>query len=343
MKTLTACLGLIWILPLLDGPPVVAGSRFDIVRDGQPACAIVVAERPSPGARLAALELQSHVLKITGVELPLRNDTEPSPGPRILVGESAATRALGLRGTDFPPQEYLATLAYWNYAYPPRDFDLESNVSIAPCLHTCAYAIDDAVRENDMKFYRAWLAKAKAPMFLWNYYHHPMEPALIDKWKCFPNVMVHETARAARMFIQDGVRGIFECGEQDQLEHYVMLKLWDDPGLETDAVLDEFFTLYFGRAARPMNQFYRSIESMACDQALYPPGIHKQNKDIAWRNLGTPDRLKNLAALMAEADALAGTEIERQRVALWRNSIWKWMLDGRAEYEARTAKSTGAP
>ena len=48
--------------------------------------------------------------------------------------------------------------------------------------------------------------------------------------------------------------------------------------------------------------------------------------------------MKNLAALMAEAEALADTEIERQRVALWRNSIWKWMLDGRAEYEARTPR-----
>jgi hypothetical protein len=607
---------------ILEHHAVAVDGRFDIVRDGRPACAIVIAEQPSRAAHLAALELQSHVVKITGVELPLRHDVEPTPGARILVGESAATRGLGLRGTDFAPQEYLigfrsnalvligrdwadteanrremgrtindqrladlrhkidywkavglpdrgplelelpgvfddqgtcyatydflerccglrwygptdltsvipkrgdlsahgkdirrapalkhrnalsvaswpflrgqwgaftdaqvflhwrrlrlggekwaanhtihrrtiqtvlndpdyqaqgpakglnlcythpklvqalaqkardffdgkgqlpegfkamgdyfaivpedvaqycacdrcrvlldrgkdlrtgffssgeisdywfsfvnavarelrqthphkyiATLAYWNYAYPPRHFDLEPNVSIAPCLHTCAYAIDDAVRENDMKFYRAWLAQAKAPMFLWNYYHHPMEPALIDKWKCFPNVMVHQTARAARLFIQDGVRGIFECGEQDQLEHYVMIKLWDDPGLDTDGLLDEFFTLYFGAAARPMNQFYRSIESIACDQALYPPKLHKQNRDIAWRNLGTPDRMQNLAALMAEADTLAATESERQRVALWRNSIWKWMLDGRAEYEARTQRSDGA-
>jgi hypothetical protein len=61
------------------------------------------------------------------------------------------------------PDKHLATLAYWNYAYPPRDFDLEPNVSIAPCLHTCAYAINDEVRENDMRFYHAWLTKRKPP------------------------------------------------------------------------------------------------------------------------------------------------------------------------------------
>ena len=107
-----SCIGA-FLLPMLAFAqpsllsPTGPGERFDLVRDGKPACAIVIAERPSPAARLAALELQSHVLKITGVELPLRHDAEPTPGARILVGESAATRALGLRGTDFAPQEYL--------------------------------------------------------------------------------------------------------------------------------------------------------------------------------------------------------------------------------------------
>ncbi len=233
------------------------------------------------------------------------------------------------------PDRFIATLAYWNYAFPPRDFEIEPNVSIAPCLHTCAYAINDEVRENDMRLYQAWLPKAKAPMFLWNYYHHPMEPALIDKWKCFPNVMVHETAKSARMFLRDGVRGIFECGEQDQVEQYVMVKIWDDPSLDTDALLKEFFAGYFGAASEPMSKFYALLETTACDQSLYPPKLHKQDRNIAWKNLGTPDRMKQLADFMAEAGTRAGNETERQRVALWNNSIWKWMLDGRAEHEAR--------
>jgi hypothetical protein len=50
--------------------------------------------------------------------------------------------------------------------------------------------------------------------------------------------------------------------------------------------------------------------------------------------------MKNLATLMAEVGALASTEIESQRVAFWRNPIWKWMLDGRADFEARTVKTS---
>ncbi|MBI4326129.1 MAG: hypothetical protein HY674_12815 [Chloroflexi bacterium] len=83
------------------------GKTITLVQEGQPACAIVIAERPGPAARLAALELQYHLLKISGAEIPIRSENQPVEGRRILVGESAATRQLGLRSADFKPQEYL--------------------------------------------------------------------------------------------------------------------------------------------------------------------------------------------------------------------------------------------
>lgn len=236
------------------------------------------------------------------------------------------------------PDKYVATLAYWNYAYPPRGFDIEPNVSVAPCLHTCMYAIHPEIRENDMRLYKGWLEQAEAPIFLWNYYHHPMEPALINKWKCFPNIMVHESARAARMFINDGIRGIFICGEQDMLEGYVIVKLWDDPDQDVDAMLHEFFERYFGAASAPMEKFYLQIEEIACNPANYPPPLYRKDgidwKNVAWTHLGTPERMEQLGALMREAQTLAQTELEKRRVSLWHDALWKWMAEGRAEYAA---------
>ena len=84
-----------------------AQSTFTLARDGQPACTIVVADRASLAAHLAALELQYHILKISGADLPIRSDKETVSGPRVLVGESQATQALGLKGADFASQEYL--------------------------------------------------------------------------------------------------------------------------------------------------------------------------------------------------------------------------------------------
>ena len=238
------------------------------------------------------------------------------------------------------PDKYIATLAYWNYAYPPEGFEMEPNVSMAPCLHTCMYAIHKEIRENDMKLYHEWLQRTRAPLYLWNYYHHPMEPAVIEKFNCFPNVMVHETAKTMRMFIEDGVRGIFICGEQDMLEGYVIARIWDDPALDVDVLLDEFFTRYFGAAATPMKTFYLQVEQIACDPANYPPPLYRENgidwKNVAWTSLGTEERMKQLGALMAEAESLAQTDMEKRRVGLWRDALWKWMVDGRAAVSGST-------
>ncbi len=242
------------------------------------------------------------------------------------------------------PDKYIATLAYWNYALPPHGFDLEPNVSIAPCLHTCVYAIHKDMRENDMKLYKEWLGKARAPMFLWNYYHHPMEPALIDKWKCFPNVMVHRSAESMRMFIRDGIRGIFICGEQDMLEAYIIAKIWDDPRQDVDDLLHEFFVRYFGASAKPMEAFYRELERIATDPKNYPPPLYRKNgidwKNVAWTHLGTAPRMAKLGALMDQAQRLAHTDIEKQRVALWREAFWTWMEEGRAQYLAGESGTT---
>ena len=169
----------------------------------------------------------------------------------------------------------------------------------APCLHTCYYAVHDGIRENDLNFYRQWGRKTTAPLFLWVYYHHPMEPALIDHWKCFPNVMVHQTAQAMQMFIRDGVRGIYECGEQDQLEQYVMAKVWDDPGVNVDAIVDEFFHRSFGAAGEPMKRFYLRLEAIACDPANYPAPYHRRD-GIDWKrspgnDWGPPSAWRNWA------------------------------------------------
>jgi hypothetical protein len=96
------------MLPLITAISIAAAQQpaspppaFDLVKDGVPACAIVTADRPRPAAQLAALELQYHLLRITGAEVPIHRDSDPVQGRRVLVGESAATRQLGLRSADF--------------------------------------------------------------------------------------------------------------------------------------------------------------------------------------------------------------------------------------------------
>jgi len=81
-----------------------------LVREQQPVASIVLAQKPTRAASLAAHELQYHVALITGAKLPIVADDAAVQGARILVGESAATRAIGLKNDDFGPQEYLISL-----------------------------------------------------------------------------------------------------------------------------------------------------------------------------------------------------------------------------------------
>jgi len=145
------------------------------------------------------------------------------------------------------------------------------------------------------------------------------------------------------------VRGIFECGEQDQLEQYVMARVWDDPDVDIDGLIDEFFHAYFGAAGEPMKRFYLRLEEIACDPANYAPPIHRSNgidwRKAAWETLGTDDRMKELGTLMDEAGRLAatGSEKEQARVALWRTALWEWMQQGWEEHRAVASPERRAP
>ena len=233
------------------------------------------------------------------------------------------------------PDKFISTLGYWAYALPPG-FQVEPNVSVAPCLHTCYFPIHPGMRDNDLTLYRDWHQHSEGPMFMWVYYHHPMEPALIQGWKCFPHVMVHDTARAMRQFVRDGVHGIFECGEQDQLEQYVMARVWDDPDTDVDAVIREFFHLYFGPASTPMQQFYLRLEHIATNPANYPAPYSRPDgidwKKAAWETLGTAEHMQELGTLIDQADQAATSHPYRQRFTLWRTALWEWMQQGRQEY-----------
>ena len=75
--------------------------------DGQPRATIVIARNPTPSARLASLELRHHIARISGAVLPIVLDSEKVGGPCLYVGESDATRVIGLDAAGLKPQEYL--------------------------------------------------------------------------------------------------------------------------------------------------------------------------------------------------------------------------------------------
>lgn len=92
-----------------------AETPLTLVRDGQAMAVIIVPAAPNASALSGAKELQLHLRKMTGADVPIvadRADGGANPADagvnkvRIMVGESRATRQLGISASDYTDQEY---------------------------------------------------------------------------------------------------------------------------------------------------------------------------------------------------------------------------------------------
>jgi hypothetical protein len=235
------------------------------------------------------------------------------------------------------PEKFIGALAYENYFWKPADpdFKLEPNVSVVPCLQVRNFW-HKKTWENDIKWYKEWVKISKAPVFLWNYYCHPEEGAIIRKQKPWPHFFAHTIDKLAKMYAEDGIRGVFLCGHGEQLDFYVTMKLYDDPSQNVDELLDDFFDKYFGAASEPMKNFYLLIEETANNPDNYPQnGNHHQNEQIRWEMLATQERMEKLGQYIEAAKSLAETDLEKKRVGCWEKAIWQSIKEGREAYYSR--------
>ncbi len=280
------------------------------------------------------------------------------------------------------PGKYLTVVAYHQNYYPPTKEPLESNVAVTFCIHAALRpvpAMDRAVRGLLDKWDEEPLGLSTAtgpgrpaqgradqasaapprptqqrPKYLWLYFHRP-GPAN----PFFPGFMAHHLVRQMQDYHRRGFRGIFvepayfprdarqEGGAGRApivtlLELYLAFKLADDPTLDGNKLIDEFFPLYYGSAAEPMRKLYEAIEHTYCDPATYAssPATYYgyQTPQIAWKKLGTRARMLEFEALMKEAAQAARTPMEKKRVALFEQSIWNRMQTA----SRQTAQGTSA-
>ena len=250
------------------------------------------------------------------------------------------------------PDKYLTIAAYHQYYYPPTREPLEPNVAITFGIHAQLRVVPAMGRAiNDLL--NKWGEESRErPKYLWLWFHRP---GRVNPF--FPGFMAHNMVKQMKEYHKLGFRGIavepaYLSGLKGDakrapivnlLELYVAFKLADDPTLDGNKLIDEFFTLYYGAAARPMQTLYEKIEQVYCDPDNYSFNPYNyfgyQTKDIAWGKLGTKERMMEFGKLMKESKKAAKTEKEKKRVALFEKSVWQRMKAGQKTYLESLSKN----
>ena len=231
------------------------------------------------------------------------------------------------------PGAQILTLAYGSHEELP-DLQLEDNVVVFFCYSSNRVPNSDGDKHREL--IRRWRkAYPNQPLALWLYNCFPQLVAEWGRFHCFPGFFAREEADQYRFFKEQNVRaGIFHCGFSGEADNYLQFELMLDPTRDPGELLDEYFSMY-GRAAKPMREFYDIVEERFCDKSLYPKGGGHQTFAVAWGNLGTPDVMAKLADCVKRAEALVATPEEKRRLEIFRASIWTYMQQGFEKYQRR--------
>jgi hypothetical protein len=239
------------------------------------------------------------------------------------------------------PSRRIVCLAYMTHAAPPVRVKLEPNVLVQFCFACNRLNFDRPSYEHEAELLKQWRAGNPAlPLYLWLYYTFPVEVANNGKFHCFPGFFVRAIGEQFRLFGEADVRGVFHCGYGQDVEAYLTYRLMDEPLLDTEAVLTEYFDRLYGPAAGPMRQLYEAIERTYGDPASYPEAIatgrieghHHQTEEVAWGYLGTEQRMAGFEKLLQQAQAAAQTPEQKQRMKLFTLGTWDYMVAGRTQY-----------
>ncbi len=236
------------ILTNLDGFGI--GSTIPLAQNDNgrpclcPRCSNVQREGDPPGA----IRLPDEV---TGEQRKNQQNGPPSAVVIDFVNHVAETV------TRERPDLWIGTEAYAYSVAPPRKTRVHPRVKVQVATYHCAvlFALDDPRSKINQEFNRQLTGWRRAcdHILIWSYDMNPRE-----LWLPFPNLLAQP--RNIRSFVRNNGRGLFMQGgskntEFSDLRSYVITSLIWDPSQDANTLIDEFLTLYYGKAAGPIRDW----------------------------------------------------------------------------------------
>ena len=242
-------------------------------------------------------------------------------GPLLRFVNQVAERVEKVR-----PDVAIDTLAYQQSRQPPRLVRPRPNVIVRLCSIECSFAQPLAAAGPNRPFaadIEGW-SKICQRLYIWDYvtdFAHYVQP--------HPNFRVLQPNLA--FFAANGVKGVFEQGsyqspggEFQELRSWVLAKLLWNPQADTNRLVDEFLTGYYGPAAADVRKYFdlihdavaRSGDLLGC----YSPPT------AAFLSLETIAQADQLWTAAEKAAAAANDAALLQRVRVGRLPVYYLMM-----------------
>ena len=219
------------------------------------------------------------------------------------------------------PNVLFGMLAYVDYTRPPVREKLHPNIvpQLAPISYSRAHpASDDRVPGNkDLRYLiEGWGRKARTTsMYFYAYFlaETSAPNPMLTKWgHDVPYVLANNCG-----FWQPETLPNFETSMHAL---YLGCRLAWDPSLKPQAIIDELNARFYGHAAAEMAAYWKDIDDAWVETPEY------SGCGFGYLRRFTPERLRQVRALMDRAIAACQTDVERRRVALANDSLRQFEL-----------------
>ncbi|MFA6107960.1 MAG: DUF4838 domain-containing protein [Candidatus Latescibacterota bacterium] len=209
------------------------------------------------------------------------------------------------------PDVYIATNGYANRNLPPEGVLLDDHLVIMfAAIWSCTlHGYDDdhcwqKVQQGQML--RRW-SELCGNVWIYGYNYNMLVSGLT------PLPEFTKLRRDFPLMKRWGVIGFYDenrnvWAEAGIVSRYLRAQLEWRAEADVDAILDDFFTRWYGQAAPPMKAFY-----LALDEAVTRAPIHG-HEDRIMPEVYTPELLARLQELVAQAERSATTERDRLHV-----------------------------
>lgn len=223
---------------------------------------------------------------------------------------------------------HITQMAYVPYRRIP-DFDIPGNVDVMVAEGGPWSASNPTRLREEYDEIRRWSEKLKRPVWIWTY---PNKYGAMN----LPNIP-NGTPRAWAWYFKDvspWIFGTFAESENDRsfynmLTYYVFGKVCWNTKVDVDALLDEYFRLMFGPAAKPMATLVDEIERKWVNEVAgnlvetpLGPTRHPPSPYALYTQIYSPETIGRWDGLLKDAAALVPDgSLEARRIALYRSEI----------------------